>query len=81
MKGDDYLCLVFNKYQMDFRDYLRSHRDPLILPQILHQVIEGVKQLHHLGYTHRDLRPENIVLNLSPLEVRIIDFTVAYPYT
>ena len=27
-----------------------------------------------MGYVHRDLKPENIVLNLNPLEVRIIDF-------
>ena len=30
---------------------------------------------------HRDLRPENIVLNLNPLEVRLINFTAAYPST
>jgi len=33
--------------------------------------------LHSLGYVHRDLKPENIVLNLDPLEVRIIDFNIA----
>ena len=27
-----------------------------------------------MGYVHRDLKPENIVLNLNPLEIRIIDF-------
>lgn len=30
--------------------------------------------MHGLGYVHRDLKPDNIVLNLSPLEVRVIDF-------
>lgn len=30
--------------------------------------------LHNLGYIHRDLKPENIVLNLNPIDVRIIDF-------
>ena len=43
MKGTDYLVLVFKKYEMDFRDYLRSHRDPQTLPLILKQVIEGVE--------------------------------------
>ena len=28
---------------------------------------------------HRDLIPENIVLSLEPLEVRLTDFTYAYP--
>ena len=27
-----------------------------------------------MGYTHRDLKPDNIVLSLNPLDVRIIDF-------
>jgi serine/threonine protein kinase len=76
-KGDDNLCLVFKKYSMDFRDYLRNHRDPLVLPLILQQVVEGLIQLHSLGYTHRDLKPENILLNLDPLEVRINDFSTA----
>ena len=40
-------------------------------------VIEGVKELHELGYIHRDLKPDNIVLNLDPLEVRLIDFDAA----
>jgi len=76
-KGDDNLCLIFKKYSMDFRDYLRLHRDPLILPLILQQIVEGLIQLHDFGYTHRDLKPENILLNLDPLEVRISDFTTS----
>jgi serine/threonine protein kinase len=27
-----------------------------------------------MGYIHRDLKPDNIMINLDPLEVRIIDF-------
>lgn len=28
MRGDGYIALVFKKFQMDFRDYLRKCRDP-----------------------------------------------------
>ena len=66
---------------MDFRDYLRHHRDPLVIPLILQQVVQGLIQLHSLGYIHRDLKPENILLNLDPLEVRITDFTTSTPTT
>ena len=27
-----------------------------------------------MGYIHRDLKPDNIVINLDPLEVSVIDF-------
>jgi len=44
------------------------------LNEIFAKVISGVKEIHHLGFVHRDLKPDNVVLNLDPLEVRVIDF-------
>ena len=66
---------------MNFRDYLRNHLDPAVLPLILQKIVEGLIQLHSLGYVHRDLKPENVVLNLDPLEVKIIDFITSYSTT
>ena len=40
-------------------------------------VLRGITELHQLGYVHRDLKPDNIVLSLDPLEVRVIDFDAA----
>ena len=59
---------------MDFRDYLRKHRDTKTLKLILEAIGEGINELHELGYAHRDLKPDNVVLNLRPLMVKIIDF-------
>ncbi|MFM8487125.1 MAG: protein kinase domain-containing protein, partial [Bacteroidota bacterium] len=37
------------------------------------QKANGVKELHQQGVVHRDLKPDNVVLSLRPLRVRIID--------
>uniref|UniRef100_A0A914NYB4 non-specific serine/threonine protein kinase n=1 Tax=Panagrolaimus davidi TaxID=227884 RepID=A0A914NYB4_9BILA len=38
------------------------------------QVLEGIKELHSLGYIHRDLKPANIVINAKLTKAYIIDF-------
>ena len=70
----DYLCLIYKRYQMNLREYIRKHRNPEQLKLIMLQIIQGINELHSLSYVHRDLKPDNIVVNLIPLEVRIIDF-------
>ena len=68
------------RYEMDLRTYLRNHRDQRKLNVILSYIAQGIKELHTLGYAHRDLKPENIVLNLRPIEARLIDFQRSLPY-
>ncbi|KAF8241875.1 kinase-like protein [Wilcoxina mikolae CBS 423.85] len=42
------------------------------------QLLEGLIIMHNLGITHRDLRPENIlVASLSPILVKIGDFGIS----
>lgn len=72
--GQDHVAERFQKYEMTLRDYIRNNRCPKDLNKILLHVVNGVEELHHIGYQHRDLKPDNIVLNINPLEVRVIDF-------
>ena len=72
--GSNHLALQMKKYDMDLREYLEKHRDVRYLTKIFTQVIEGLAELHNLGYVHRDLKPDNVVLTLRPLNCAIIDF-------
>ena len=44
---------------------------------IFRQVVESCAQLHSHGVLHRDIKDENILVNLKTLETKIIDFGCA----
>src|SRR5262249_29730076 len=55
--------------------------DPFIkehFREIVEQTVTGMAFMHAKGWVHRDLKPDNILLN-SSAEVRIIDFALAQP--
>ena len=75
--GVTHIAFTLPEYEIDLRTYLEVHRDHKQLPKLLDQVIAGIEQLHELGYVHRDIKPDNIVLSLRPLRVSLIDFDIA----
>ena len=62
---------------MNLREYLHYHRNPTELNDIILAMIEGVRELHDLGFVHRDLKPDNVLVNLAPIKVCVIDFNRA----
>ena len=62
---------------MTLREYIRESRNPAELKEILLGAIKGVRELHSMGYVHRDLKPDNIMLSFKPLRVVVIDFNRA----
>ena len=66
---------------MNLEEYLHDHRDSTSLTLIMEQVVNGVSELHSLGYAHRALDPTHVMLNLNPLDVRVINFTKSFPHT
>ena len=39
------------------------------------QILSGVQYMHdEMSIMHRDLKPDNIMINLNPIQVKIIDF-------
>jgi serine/threonine protein kinase len=41
---------------------------------ITKQILEALKYVHDEGYIHRDLEPENILLNKQEQRIKLIDF-------
>lgn len=57
----------------------QSHPSPLGLKQIVDiaiQVCSGLKAAHELGIVHRDIKPQNLIINKEGI-VKILDFGVA----
>ena len=79
--GIDHVALEMRSYQMDFRYYLVKHRSVRDLNKILICVAYRLKELHSLGYVHRDIKPDNVVLNLKPFSLKLIDFNRSYLLT
>ena len=71
------ITMRLEKYEMTLREYLYYNRNPAKLNEILLDMIEGVRELHDMGYVHRDLKPENVMVSLAPIRVAVIDFNRA----
>eukprot|EP00929_Paragymnodinium_shiwhaense_P056500 TRINITY_DN28278_c0_g1_i1.p1 TRINITY_DN28278_c0_g1~~TRINITY_DN28278_c0_g1_i1.p1 ORF type:complete len:474 (+),score=73.50 TRINITY_DN28278_c0_g1_i1:144-1565(+) len=59
------LWMVFEDFRSDLRHHLKCH-GPLSgshLASSVHQCLEGIAYCHEHGLFHRDLRPENLLVN------------------
>jgi serine/threonine protein kinase len=45
-----------------------------ILLQIIHNLLKAMYHLHNMGIAHRDIKPQNILIDPSTYAVQIIDF-------
>ena len=44
-----------------------------VCSRVLRDSLRGLRHLHHHGIWHRDLKPDNIALNISG-QVKVVDF-------
>ena len=54
----------------------RRIKDEVLLASILKQIVEGLSYFHEMGFIHRDLKSQNILMNESG-RVVIGDFGIA----
>jgi serine/threonine protein kinase len=62
---------------IDFLTYLENLTQSLDVKSILtiiKQLFIGINYIHSMGYAHRDIKPDNIMINPETLDIKIIDF-------
>lgn len=43
----------------------------------MHHILNAIVHIHERGIAHRDLKPDNVLVNKKTLEIKIIDFGVS----
>ena len=76
-KGNRYISMEYIQ-GTSLDDWLRAHgkTDLRVLLSILAKIIQGVQAAHTQGIMHRDLKPQNVLLDRS-LNPRVLDFGIA----
>jgi len=69
----EYLDLDLKKY-LDVLDHPLPHEDIKVL---LYQLLAGVAFCHDRRVLHRDLKPQNLLINKDALELKLADFGLA----
>ena len=79
MHTDRKLTLVFEFLDYDLKKYLDQAEGGLetgILKSFLYQLIRGIAYCHHQRILHRDLKPQNLLINREG-ELKLADFGLA----
>jgi serine/threonine protein kinase len=68
-KKDDYYVLIMDLYGMDIDKLYKRSKElemyenfKLILPRILYQILVIIEHIHKMGYIHKDIKPQNMVI-------------------
>ncbi|KAK0596494.1 hypothetical protein LWI29_016267 [Acer saccharum] len=75
------MCLVFEYLDMDLKKYMDSYTDftnnPHAIKTFLRQILCGVAYCHSHRVLHRDLKPQNLLLDCRTSTIKLADFGLA----
>lgn len=74
----DSICMVLELCSKDLAKFIRSHVEQKI-PKILivkftRQIIDAVAHCHSINIVHRDIKPQNILVDVETEKVKLADF-------
>jgi len=71
------LTLVFEFLDMDLKKFLDTNKGSVTVEHVrkfLHQLLESIEFCHDRSVLHRDLKPQNLLIKLDSLELKLADF-------
>jgi len=75
------LTLVFEFLDQDLKKYLDTHADKGIqaftIKSFLFQLLSGINYCHKNRVLHRDLKPQNLLINIQHGQLKLADFGLA----
>ncbi|CAH9083675.1 unnamed protein product [Cuscuta epithymum] len=86
-EGKTILYLVFEYMDMDLYKFIRNFRKtgknipPITVKNLLYQLCKGVAFCHGHGVLHRDLKPQNLLMNCKTSMLKIADLGLARGFT
>ncbi|PWA69528.1 hypothetical protein CTI12_AA295090 [Artemisia annua] len=78
---EERLYLIFEYLDMDLKKHMESSpeflEDPQLVKRFLYQMLCGVDYCHSRRVLHRDLKPQNLLIDASKNVIKLADFGLA----
>ncbi|KAJ0964123.1 hypothetical protein J5N97_029245 [Dioscorea zingiberensis] len=78
---EKHIYLVFEYMDLDLKKYINSCpdfvKDPRIVKKFLYQILDALSYCHSHRVLHRDLKPQNLLIDKRTKSVKLADFGLA----
>ncbi|XP_039134718.1 cell division control protein 2 homolog A-like isoform X1 [Dioscorea cayenensis subsp. rotundata] len=78
---EKHIYLVFEYMDLDLKKYINSCpdyvKDPRIIKKFLYQILDALSYCHSHRVLHRDLKPQNLLIDKRSKSVKLADFGLA----